>query len=430
MEPTPLQISQGFSEKEKHLGQQLSQVYYDTTGVQLKEDVYYGNFYKTQFPSLVFGGQGIVLNVNAVDLSRQIRIRLVLPAMGANISLPKGWGYHMISRIEYRYASSTTLNLDGEQHLLSVMSAAETANKRDELMDLGGEEVFQSTGAVQPEAVVFIQLPHSHVRQLVHSKPIDNSLLSQGGYQIILYLKPLSQIIGGSGAAAYLAANNSFVAAEYQVETGRIFDQADSIRGELMADPRLSYCYPFIYQQPFTSTFTGAVSPQRSQIQLNGFRSGELLSILFGVASLDDINGDGTVGGVKNALNNLDPLSNVRLTLNGNVLFDLEGKSHRCVGCYKSIDSSYFPASAFTPLTQTTSPFTSLPVKCYFVELNLSTESPKNFEGSRLTGLRDVGNSVINLEFSTATSGQYRLFAIYNYNACLEVKAGTASFVF
>jgi hypothetical protein len=430
MEATPLQISQGMSEKEKHLGSRLSQVYYDTTGVMAKEDVYYGNYYKTQFPSLVLGGQGIVLQVNAVDLSRQIRVRMVLPSIGANISLPKGWGYHMISRIEYRYASSTTLNLDGEQHLLSVMSACETANKRDELMDLGGEEVFKSTGAVQPEAVVFIQLPHSKVRQLVHSKPIDNSLLSQGGYQIVLYLKPIAQIMGGSGAAAWQSANNSFVAAEWQVETGRIFDQADSIRGELMADPRLSYCYPFVYQQPFTTTFTGAVSPQRAQVQLNGFRSGELLSILFAVASLDDINGDGTAGGVKNALNNLDPLTNIRLTLNGNVLFDLEGKSHRLMGAYKSIDSSYFPASAFTPLTQTTSDFASLPVKCYFVELDLSTESPKNFEGSRLTGLRDVGNSVINLEFSTATTGQYRLFAIYSYNACLEIKQGTSSFVF
>jgi hypothetical protein len=427
---TPLQISQGMSEKEKHLGSKLSQVYYDTTGVMAKEDVYYGNYYTQQFPSLVLGGQGIVLQVNATDLSRQVRVRLVLPAIPANVSLPKGWGYHMIQRIEYRYASSTTLNLDGEQHLLSVMSACETANKRDELMDLGGEEVFASTGTVQPEAVVFIQLPHSRVRQLIASKPMDNSLLSQGGYQIVLYLKPLSQIMGGSGASAWLASNNSFISAQWQVETGRIFDQADSIRGELMADPRLSYCYPFIYQQPFTTTFTGAVSPQRAQVQLNGFRSGELLSILFAVASLDDINGDGTVGGVKNALNNLDPLTNIRLTLNGNVLFDLEGKSHRLVGSYKSIDSSYFPANAFTPLTQTASPFASLPVKCYFVELDLATESPKNFEGTRLTGLRDVGNSVINLEFSTATSGQYKLFAIYSYNSCIEIKNGTASFVF
>jgi len=430
MEATPLQISQGMSEKEKFLGQSLSQVYYETTSVQAKEDVYYGNYYKTQFPSLVLGGQGIVLQVNAVDLSRQIRIRLVLPAIGANISLPKGWGYHMIQRIEYRYASSTTLNLDGPQHLLSVMSAAETANKRDELMELGGEEVSASTGAVQPEANVFIQLPHSKVRQMVHSKPLDNSLLSQGGYQIVLYLNPIAAIMGGSGAAAWQAANQSFVAAEWLVETGRIFDLADSIRGELMADPRLSYCYPFVYQQPFTTTFTGAVSPQRSQVQLNGFRSGELLSILFGVASLDDINGDGTAGGCKNALNNLDPLQNIRLTLNGNVLFDLDGKSHRLMGSYKSIDSSYYPTNAFTNLAQTTSTFNSLPVKCYFVELDLSTESPKNFEGSRLTGLRDVGNSVINLEFSTATAGQYRLFAIYNYNACIEIRSGTAAFVF
>jgi hypothetical protein len=241
---TPLQISVGMSEKEKHLGMKLSQVYYDTVGVQAKEDVYYGNYYKTQFPSLVMGGQGIVLQVNSVDLSRQIRIRVVLPAIGSNISLPKGWLYQMISRIEYRYASSTTLNLDGEHHMISVMSSCETANKRDELMDLAGEEVYQSTGAVQPEGVAFIQLPHSKVRQLVHSKPLDNSLLSQGGYQIVLYLKPMSAIMGGSGAAAWLSANQSFIAAEWQVETGRIFDQADSIRGELMADPRLSYCFP------------------------------------------------------------------------------------------------------------------------------------------------------------------------------------------
>ena len=53
---TPLQISVGMSEKEKHLGSRLSQLYYDTTAVQLKEDVYYGNYYKTQFPSLVMGG--------------------------------------------------------------------------------------------------------------------------------------------------------------------------------------------------------------------------------------------------------------------------------------------------------------------------------------------------------------------------------------
>lgn len=39
MEATPLQISTGMSEKEKHLGQKLSQVYYDTVGVQAKEDV-------------------------------------------------------------------------------------------------------------------------------------------------------------------------------------------------------------------------------------------------------------------------------------------------------------------------------------------------------------------------------------------------------
>jgi len=428
MDETPLQVSNpSLSEKERNLGQSLSQVYYTNTSVKTKEDVYYMNMYKTQFPSLSFGGQGIVLQVNAVDLSRQIRCRFVLPPIPANISLMKGWGYNMISRIEYRYASSTTLNLDGPQHLISVMSSCETANKRDELMELAGQEVSDAV-AGNSEAIVFIQLPHSKVRQLIHSKPLDTSLLSQGGYQIVLYLNPMSQIMGGSGAAAWLASNNSFVSAEWQVETGRIFDQADSIRGELLANPSLEYCFPFVYQQPFQTTFTGVVNG-RAQIQLNGFRSGELLSILFGVAAIDDLNGN-TSGGVKNGMSNLDPLQNVRLTFNGNVLFDLEGRSHRMVGTYKSIDSSYYPANAFTTLSQTTGPFTSLPVKCYFCELDLSTESPKNFEGTRLSGLRDVGNSVLNLEFSTQTTGQYKLFAIYNYNACLAISNGTASFVF
>lgn len=428
---TALQISQGTSEKEKFLGSKLSQVYYSNVGVMAKEDVQFQNQYSQQFQSLAMGSQGVVLQVSPVDLSRQIRCRLVLPAIGANTSLPKGWGYMMLQRIEYRYASSVTLSLDAEQHLFEVMSSCETAEKRNEIITLGGEEVSASTGGVQPEANIFISLPTSHVRHLMNQKPLDNSLLVNGGYQIILYFKPPAQVFGGSGAAAYIAANPNFVSASFQIETARITNQKDSIKDELMSDQRLSYCYPFIYTQSYTTTFGGVLAPNRASIQLNSFRAGELLSIKFAVVAVNDFQGDGTVGGVKNVLANVDPCSNIRLTLNGQPLFDLDGKAHLLMGAYKSIDSAYYPSNAFSPLTQTTSPFSSVAVKNYITELNFSTESPKNYSGgARFTGIRDIANSTMVLELSTATTGQYRIFVTYSYNACLEMKQGTAAFVF
>jgi hypothetical protein len=434
MEETALQVAnEGNSQKERTLSMKSSQVYYTNYNtVQAAEDIVYTQQYKQAWPSLAFGSQGIVLNVSQFDLSREIRVRLVLPPIPANVSLPKGWGMSLISQVRYRFGGSVEMFLDGPQMIMELLAESETAQKRSELLSAAGEEVSNGSGGQPVEANLFIPVPvMSRIRALSMPKPLDNSLLNQG-YQIILFCNSPSVCMGGSAKAAWLAANNAYLSAEWLVSTARFSDpMVESIKMDLIKNPSLEYNLPFIYPQCVQYSFTGAVSPNRATITLNSFLNAELLAIRTICVADSDLNGDGTVGGVVNYIYNTEPGTNHQLLLNGQVLFDYPGQSSRLVQTMGSLDSAFMPTNVFTPLTQTASPFVSLPVKSYWTTYCFSSCDPKWWNGStRLTGLRDIQNSTFQLSMSTATTGSYKLYVVYLYNSALSIKGNSASFIF
>jgi len=89
---TPLQSAlPQMSAKELSIGTPVSQIYQTNVNqLRLKEDVVYYQNYKQNYNSLQTNSQGVVLNLNNLGVVSNVYCRYVIPAVPANVSLPRG----------------------------------------------------------------------------------------------------------------------------------------------------------------------------------------------------------------------------------------------------------------------------------------------------------------------------------------------------
>lgn len=409
------------------LGKKYNGLYYseENSTVELCETTFcWQNI--LSLPSVNFGSSSTI-SIPIDQFIQECVLHLRLPALQANESVCRGWGYASLASISYLIgaSNSTQVVIQEDSIWQTVAAQCTTDEKRSELFRLGGDEhlglevVPAGEAPEYVDAFIVIPLPFSTACDKL---PMDSTLLSQN-ISVTFNFKNTSAIYGGSAVHP-----TSFVVAEVMLRQGKLSNQAASIRQEMIAHPELCYSYPFVLTSRFLSApFQGSRytdSRQGCKIQLNSFNNADLLGIAFYVVR-DDYKSPAA-----NSTPNpfvLDELTDILVSFNGSTLFNLPGKSYKTTNCLiGEQQASYYQNSLVLP--GAAPPFTSVPKDCYPVFLDFARVRSACL-GQEMQNTWRIGNQTILLEFSTqfGSNVSYKLYATYFYNAICEFQSGTSA---
>jgi hypothetical protein len=142
-------------------------LYYDSTScnVVLAENVQNFGRYSQTLTSLNFGSTAQVTIPNCSFLSG-LYLYFQLGAIPANTFVPRGWGLNAIDNISFILGSSNVsqVNINSSTHAQMYLATAETAEKRNLLLRLAGDEIQGAqVGGTVNEAYVQLQLHWSRI---------------------------------------------------------------------------------------------------------------------------------------------------------------------------------------------------------------------------------------------------------------------------
>ena len=409
-------------EIEKYLTNKRAQL--DGPGV-LHNDLYYSVMNSTtsliettymssknfqSLPSLQFNSSSTI-NIQNENFIGDVYVHLELPAIVADQTLCRGWGYSCIQEITYLMgASSSTFTIGGQALLAMLVSQANEQVAKNELIRLGGEEhLVPTSGPVTAD--VFLPLPWSSF--CCDRLPFPSDLLSSN-IQVTVKFKSSASIYGGIGARP-----TAFNQAILSYREGVLSDKGLSLRYDLMANPELHYSYPFVYARQFERRFNGNVNG--TSIQLDGFLNGDLLGIAFYVVKESDVNPSASLH--PKPLN-ADPITDVELLYNGNYMYRSFGQSWKLENMSPGKCPNYFHNSIVTSGSNT-GPFNSVPVDTYINNIDFTRTRAACQPSNMFNSLR-VANQVLDLRFRTSSDEQYILYAVYMYNGIIQCQAGVS----
>ena len=404
------------------------------------------NRFFLQFANLGQGTSQFVVSPN-MGVS-DIVCRFKLPAGNGgtiqytNASLNNGWGYSLIRTISVRYGGSSQYFWTGAQMYAQNLLDAENDAKRDAIVNLGG--VFavgaDCSGA---EALVYINLPHNSPRAEGKPLPFPSDLLTQP-IVLTIELNSPAAIFGGSNTTDPTNLPTQLDTAELQVNQEYMSDTADLLARRVdMNVHAISVPLKYFAQQEVINQFSAGTQGKGVQVNLTGFRAGEVKDIMLWL----EVQGLPNYGGAAQWI--WPGLEDVELRYNGEIFFKAAGRSSLLWNLVEDKKRAGFSTSW---LDTTQNPTTAAD---YFSKWTLVKFSQVDVPRDRMYDLvsgKPVLNAVINLTFSmpddiyvdnagnaepllnpngTIVSGlTVRLHAIYLYNASILCSRGTSEYIF
>lgn len=412
-------------------GFKLSQNYYSTANstVDLAETTYNYGRYSVSLSSLNFGSTSSVIIPNS-DFLAQCILHVELPAIPANVCLPRGWLFNAINSLNFTVGSSSInqVSFTGQSLYQISMAQCETASKRSEVLALAGQEILTAQGAGSSADIMLI-LPWSGLAADLQL-PVDTNLLN-APIQLQISLNPLSAFANGVGVAGM---GNAFQAAAIITRQGSLLNKAAGIRDLMFKNPDLVYNYPFTFYQSYQAQVQGQTAdqsisgfPQGVNIPLLSFLNGDLLGIYFGLVKVSDLTSTNS-----NPTNPLkyDEITNVRLTFNGQDMYAMVKNSWKLAQMNDCIDATYAQQSYINqPIVNGTAAFTSFPYNNYvsFVDFSRSRDANHHDQTSNVWR---IPSNTINLQLNTTANVPYVLYATYIYNGLITFKNGATELFF
>jgi len=345
-------------------------------------------------------------------------VALTLPSSTdfTGYSLPQGWGYSMINRVSVRYGSSAQYFFTGSQMYLQNLYDCEDAVKRDQMAALGGNALI-GTAAAGATAYLYINLPHNSPRADGKPLPFPSDLLVQPIIVTIELNPPSSVFVVTTGSTPTALANFALDSASFQVKQEMMADSADLLaRREDMNTHAYTFPLKYFPQQETTIQLQSSAAAQN--VNLTGFRAGEVRNILLWLTKGDASAANGPLDWL--------PISNVLLTYNGEIFFRSDKNSSQLwnlIGDTKSAGVNTFEQSGSPGVW---SPYLSTWVDVPFAQVNV----PYDKEVKLVSG-KPILNAVVNLQLQTPTAASdYVLHAVYLYNASLLCSRGGSEYVF
>lgn len=367
-------------------------------------------------------------------------LHLRLPALSANQTLPRGWGYAFLNYIAWTMGASSTTQvvLQGPSIWQTIAAQCETSERRSELFRAAGEE--QLGISLQPlnqdpitylDAYVLLPLPFS-TGCGAEKLPFDTTLLSNN-ITVQIGFNPGSSVYGGSDPITVSNPLSQFLTAEVMLRQGKLTNQAASFRQTMIAFPEVDYRMPFTYAQQFQANFDGkreSEGVQTCQVTLNSFANADLVGIALWAVKRADVS---PTGGDSVNWANTDYLQNLQVTFNGSVLFRFPGKlAYRETNMMSTeVGSSQWLGSVIA--AGNTGPFISTPKDMYMVYLDFSRARSACNPGHLFNVFRIPNqNLILNFNTSYGRVGEtgttpYLLQATYFYNGLVQCNGGTSS---
>lgn len=403
-------------------GTKMDDIYYSqiNSTVELSECTYNLGRFTTSLSQLTFGGTSQVIIPNS-SLVSGVYVFLEAPPLLPNQTLPLGWGYAMIQSVSYLFGSSNVSQIDLRQQALfqTIMSECETAEKRSEVLRIGGEEITAPT-TFNPQAQVFIPLPFSSICGINTKLPFDTSILDN---PIILQisLSRSDQVYGGSALQP-----NALLRATCLLRQGDLSNKDQSLRPVLTKDPSLMYSYPFIHRQTFTpSPVTGSTDPSNPiNLTLQSLINADFVGLTIGVVQVSKLSNNGA-----RCPNPFiyDRIGNILLQFNGLTMFSSPGELYRLTNMLGAPGSGSFHQSIIND--SAIAPFSTQGYDAYTLFIDFARIRAACFDGHYQNVWR-IGNNTLTLQFTTQTTNQYQVFATYHYNGVAEIQNGQTRIYF
>jgi hypothetical protein len=366
-----------------------------------------------------------------------VLLSVKLPAGGGDISynglaLPNGWVYDAINRVSARYSGSSQYFWTGSQMRIENLREMPNPDTRDDLLQLGGVSMKSSADFTGDNlyAYAYINLPHNSPNgSLEKPNPFPSEMLSQP-IVITVELNALPNIFSTILATGVAAAPKAFDEAYFQVKQVHAND-----RGELMvatADRAKAYSFPTkcFYQNEIQVPLL--VSDVEQAIQLTGFRSGEVRSIIMWITKDDDTNPIPDASGhyAKNYTNFVLP-RDVQLLYNGTVYYDAPATSSQFWNLVSTETPSKLDANVVAITNSLTNPaFTNVSASKSWVEIPFS-QVYEQLSGSHMyVAGKQILNAVVNVNLTLPEAVPCTLHAMYAYNCVMMVADGSVSYVF
>lgn len=132
--------------------------------------------YSVSFGPTVMGATAQNLNFNKDSIVNHVLVEFELPSlaadkMSAGRGLPVGWAWSLCRRIVMQYSGSNALEIQGRDNFIRALAEADTREKRNQLIKLGGNAIYKSSPTkiegADPDGkfrgAILVYLPHSSV---------------------------------------------------------------------------------------------------------------------------------------------------------------------------------------------------------------------------------------------------------------------------
>jgi hypothetical protein len=376
------------------------------------------NKFRQQFTNLSAGTSQFVISPYQGVSDIIMYFKMSSTAAATNALLPQGWGYSLIRQVSVRYGSSAQYFFTGEQIYLQAMIDCEDSKKRDQLAALGGNALnaTEVPAAVNPEAYVYLKLPHNSPRADGKPLPFPSDFLVQP-IVITVELNSVASVfvedVDGSGAMTNLP--TSLADAQLQVKQEMMSDSADLLARRVDMNSH-AYTFPLMYfpQQEVT---IGLANSTTQNVNLTGFRAGEVQKILLWLTKASDV--------AENGSHSWLPISNVQLTYNGEIYFKTDSSSAQIwnlVCDTKEPGVNTYAQDASGNWDNVLSTYVDIP----FAQVSVAYDKE-----IKLVHGKPILNAVVNLSFNTPTAASdYTLHAVYLYNASLLCSRGSSEYIF
>jgi hypothetical protein len=215
-----------------------------------------------------------------------------------NASLNNGWSYQLIRTISVRYGGSSQYFWTGAQMFAQNLLDAENDGKKDAIVNLGGLFAV-GTDCSGAEGLVYINLPHNSPRAEGKPLPFPSDLLTQP-IVISIELNSPASIFGGSNSVAPTNLPTQLDVAQLQVNQEYMSDTADLLARRVdMNVHAISVPLKYFAQQEVLNNFPAGTSGRGIQVNLTGFRAGEVKDIMLWLEVVGDVSGGGVSNGSK-----------------------------------------------------------------------------------------------------------------------------------
>jgi hypothetical protein len=357
-----------------------------------------------------------------------------LPAQGGSVdytglALPRGWLYHLISRVSVRYGSSSQYFWTGSQIMIQNLREMPNPMTRDQLYELGGAEMDALAGATgfvgdNLYAYAYINLPHNSPNgSMGKPNPFPTELIAQP-VVITIELNQLQSLFSSINAGGSIAdAPTALEKAYLQVRQVHAKDA-----GELMSMPGgkgHAYSFPTkaFYQNQVDITVQGQT---RYELLLTGFRNGEVRSIFFWITKNSDTSPALGAPFVKNYDNFVLP-SDVELLYNGTVYYRAFDKASQM---WSLITTETPPQLEATVLSIADGAIVVSPAVANWVEIPFSQVFEQLSGAHMYVAGKLIQNAVVNLNLSLPDTSAYTVHAVYSYNCALMIADKACEYAF